>query len=169
MNAQLNNTLTIEYFPELIKYRKTTKRPAWPVIILRTPKGWTGPKEIDGKQIEGSFRAHQVPIQIDEEHKENLELLEAWLRSYKPEELFDKNGTLIKELQELAPVGNQRMGANPHANGGILLKELNLPDFREYGIKLEKRGYEMFGKKYNEFLKLMVLKISVLTLQVSFC
>ena len=123
-----------------IKYRKTTKRPAWPIIILRTPKGWTGPKEIDGKQIEGSFRAHQVPIQIDEEHKENLELLEAWLRSYKPEELFDKNGTLIKELQELAPVGNQRMGANPHANGGILLKELNLPDFREYGIKMNEHG-----------------------------
>jgi len=123
-----------------IKYRKTTKRPAWPIIILRTPKGWTGPKEIDGKQIEGSFRAHQVPIVIDENHKENVELLEEWLKSYKPEELFDKNGTLIKELQELAPIGNQRMGSNPNANGGLLLKELNLPDFREYGVKITEHG-----------------------------
>jgi xylulose-5-phosphate/fructose-6-phosphate phosphoketolase len=123
-----------------IKYRKTTKRPAWPIIILRTPKGWTGPKEIDGKQIEGSFRSHQVPIIVDENHKENLELLEEWLKSYKPEELFDENGTLNKELQELAPIGNQRMGANPNANGGLLLKELNLPDFREYGVKITEHG-----------------------------
>ena len=123
-----------------IKYRKTTKRPIWPMIILRTPKGWTGPKEVDGKKIEGSFRAHQVPVIVDEDHKENLEILESWLRSYKPEELFDKNGTLIKELQELAPVGDQRMGANPNANGGKLLKELNLPDFREYGVDVTEHG-----------------------------
>lgn len=123
-----------------IKYRKTTKRPIWPIIILRTPKGWTGPKEVDGKKIEGSFRAHQVPVIVDEDHKENLEILESWLRSYKPEELFDKNGTLIKELQELAPVGDQRMGANPNANGGKLLKELNLPDFREYGVDVTEHG-----------------------------
>ena len=123
-----------------IKYRKTTKRPIWPMIILRTPKGWTGPKEVDGKKIEGSFRAHQVPVIVDEDHKENLEILESWLRSYKPEELFDKNGTLIIELQELAPVGDQRMGANPNANGGKLLKELNLPDFREYGVDVTEHG-----------------------------
>ncbi len=123
-----------------IKYRKTAKRPIWPMIILRTPKGWTGPKEVDGKKIEGSFRAHQVPVIVDEDHKENLEILESWLRSYKPEELFDKNGTLIKELQELAPIGDQRMGANPNANGGKLLKELNLPDFREYGINITEHG-----------------------------
>ena len=123
-----------------IKYRKTTKRPIWPMIILRTPKGWTGPKEVEGKKIEGSFRAHQVPVIVDEDHKENLEILESWLRSYKPEELFDKNGTLIKELQELAPVGEQRMGANPNANGGKLLKELNLPDFREYGVNVTEHG-----------------------------
>ena len=123
-----------------IKYRKTTKRPIWPMIILRTPKGWTGPKEVEGKKIEGSFRAHQVPVIVDEDHKENLEILESWLRSYKPEELFDKNGTLIKELQELAPVGEQRMGANPNANGGKLLKELNLPDFREYGVNVIEHG-----------------------------
>ena len=123
-----------------IKYKKSTKRPRWPIIILRTPKGWTGPKEVDDKPIEGSFRAHQVPIIVDEEHKENLEILENWLRSYKPEELFDLNGTLIKELQELAPVGNQRMGANPNANGGLLLRELNMPDFREYGVAVEEHG-----------------------------
>ena len=123
-----------------IKYRKTTKRPIWPMIILRTPKGWTGPKEVDGKKIEGSFRAHQVPVIVDEEHKENLEILESWLRRYKPEELFDKNGTLIKDLQELAPIGEQRMGANPNANGGKLLKELNLPDFREYGVNITEHG-----------------------------
>lgn len=123
-----------------IKYRKTTKRPIWPIIILRTPKGWTGPKEVEKKQIEGSFRAHQVPIIVDEEHKENLEILENWLKSYKPEELFDKNGTLLKELQELAPKGDQRMGSNPNANGGKLLRELNLPDFREYGINITEHG-----------------------------
>ena len=123
-----------------IKYKKSTKRPAWPIIILRTPKGWTGPEVVDGLEIEGTFRAHQVPIKVDEEHKENLLLLEKWLKSYHPEELFDNNGTLIKELQDLAPVGSQRMGANPNGNGGILLKELNLPDFRNYGIKLEHHG-----------------------------
>lgn len=123
-----------------IKYRKTTKRPVWPIIILRTPKGWTGPKEIDGKEIEGTFRAHQIPIIVNSEHKENLELLEKWLKSYHPEELFDENGTLVKELQEMAPVGIQRMGANPNANGGILLKELNLPDFRSYGVKFSSHG-----------------------------
>lgn len=123
-----------------IKYRKTTKRPIWPIIILRSPKGWTGPKELEGKEIEGSFRSHQVPIIVNEEMKDNLEILEAWLKSYKPEELFDENGTLIKELQELAPIGEQRMGSNPNANGGLLLKELNLPDFREYGIKVQSHG-----------------------------
>lgn len=143
-----------------IKYRKTTKRPRWPIIILRTPKGWTGPKEIDGKKIEGSFRAHQVPIIVDENHKENLELLEAWLKSYRPEELFDENGTLIKELQELAPVGNQRMGSNPNANGGLLLKELNLPDFKEYGIKIVEHGKTQaqdmieLGKYIKDIIKL---------------
>lgn len=147
-----------------IKYRKTTKRPAWPIIILRTPKGWTGPKIIDNKEIEGTFRAHQVPIMINEEHKENLELLEEWLRSYKPEELFDKNGTLNKELQELAPVGNQRMGSNPNANGGLLLKELNLPDFREYGVKINEHGKTLaqdmteLGKYLKEVIKLNIDK-----------
>jgi len=121
-----------------IKYKKTTKRPIWPIIILRTPKGWTGPKEVDGKQIEGTFRAHQIPVVVKDEG--SLNVLEDWLKSYKPEELFDENGTLIKELQDMAPVGLQRMGANPNSNGGIVLKELNLPDFREYGVKFDKHG-----------------------------
>ncbi len=143
-----------------IKYRKTTKRPMWPIIILRTPKGWTGPKEVDNKQIEGTFRAHQVPILVDEEHKENLEILESWLKSYKPEELFDENGTLKKELQELAPVGNQRMGLNPNTNGGLLLKELNLPDFRDYKVNIEEHGKTIcsdmmeLGKYIKDVIKL---------------
>lgn len=143
-----------------IKYKKSTKRPHWPMIILRTPKGWTGPKEVDGKKIEGTFRAHQVPIIVDEEHKENISLLENWLKSYKPEELFDKNGTLIPELQELAPVGNQRMGSNPNTNGGLLLKELNLPDFKEYGINITEHGKNYaqdmieLGKYVKDIIKL---------------
>ena len=111
------------------------ERPVWPMIILRTPKGWTGPKVVDGLQIEGSFRAHQVPITM--EKPEHLELLKEWLESYRPQELFDKNGRLIPELAELAPKGNARLGANPHANGGLLLKDLRLPDFRDYGIEVQ--------------------------------
>ena len=113
-------------------------RPMWPMIIFKSPKGWTGPKEVDGKEIEGTFRAHQVPLTMDKE--EHLGLLEAWLKSYRPEELFDQNGTLIPALQELAPKGNRRMGANPHANGGLLLKDLRLPDFRKYALKFDKPG-----------------------------
>ncbi len=111
------------------------ERPMWPMIVLRTPKGWTGPKVVDGDQIEGSFRAHQVPITMEKD--EHLELLEKWLKSYHPEELFDENGRLIPELEELTPKGDKRIGANPHANGGHLLKDLRLPDFRDYGIEVE--------------------------------
>lgn len=117
-----------------IKYKKSNKRPRWPIIILRTPKGWTGPKEVEGKKVEGTFRSHQVPINVVND-QESIELLESWLKSYQPEELFDEKGTLKKELQELAPEKNKRMGSNPHTNGGKLLQELNLPDFRKYGIK----------------------------------
>ena len=117
---------------------KDYKRPIWPMIILRTPKGWTGPKIVSGKQIEGSFRAHQVPIDMSEEN--HLDLLEEWLRSYHPEELFDNDGKLIPELQELAPKGIKRMGSNPHANGGKLLKDLILPDFRKYAVTVKKPG-----------------------------
>ena len=112
------------------------ERPKWPMIVLRTPKGWTGPKVVDGQQIEGSFRAHQVPITM-ENPKEHLPLLQKWLESSRPQELFDENGRLIPELAELAPKGNARLGANPHANGGLLLKDLRLPDFRSYGIEVD--------------------------------
>ena len=118
----------------------TDKRPLWPMIILKTKKGWTGPQLVDKLQIEGTFRAHQVPIAVDEEHKENLKVLENWMKSYHPEELFDKNGTLKPELKELAPKGNKRMGANVHANGGIILKELRLPDFKNYAVDVKKHG-----------------------------
>lgn len=114
------------------------QRPMWPMIVFRSPKGWTGPKVVDGKQIENSFRAHQVPITM--EQPDHLELLEKWLKSYKPEELFDENGRLIPELEELAPVGDHRMGANPHANGGKLLRDLRLPDFKNYAVDVPVPG-----------------------------
>lgn len=116
------------------------RRPMWPMIILRTPKGWTGPKVAEGKRIEGTFRAHQVPIALNEENDKNLGLLEEWLRSYKPEELFDKSGRLKKELKNLAPIGNRRMGANLNANGGELFKPLRTPDFKKYAVEFKKPG-----------------------------
>ena len=120
-----------------------TTRPIWPMIILKTLKGWTGPKEVDGKPVENSFRSHQVPIVISENSPENVVLLENWLRSYHPEELFDENGTLLPELKALTPTGNRRMGSNPHANGGMLLEELRTPDFREYGVDVTMPGEVM--------------------------
>jgi xylulose-5-phosphate/fructose-6-phosphate phosphoketolase len=115
------------------------QRPRWPMIVLRTPKGWTGPKEIDGKQTEGSWRSHQVPMG-DMSRPEHVKILEAWMRSYKPEELFDEKGKFRPELAELAPKGNRRMGANPHANGGLLLKDLKLPDFRDFAVEVPSPG-----------------------------
>ena len=115
-------------------------RPRWPVIILRTPKGWTAPSEVDGLKLEGFWRAHQVPLAGVKKNPAHLKQLEEWMHSYKPEELFDAQGTLISELRELAPVGNRRMGANPHANGGLIRKTLRLPDFRNYACKFEKPG-----------------------------
>jgi xylulose-5-phosphate/fructose-6-phosphate phosphoketolase len=109
-------------------------RPRWPMIVLRTPKGWTGPAEIDGKQVEGSWRSHQVPFSDMTSDNASLARLEEWLRSYKPEELFDEDGRLLPELRELAPTGSRRMGANPHANGGLLLHDLRLPEFRDYAV-----------------------------------
>ncbi|HPR09438.1 phosphoketolase family protein [Candidatus Saccharibacteria bacterium] len=114
-----------------------TTRPRWPMIILRSPKGWTGPKVVDGKANENNFRSHQVPFLVDAEHPENLQLLEDWLRSYKPEELFEQDGRLRSELAQLAPTGVKRMGASPYANGGQLLRELRLPDFREYAVEVK--------------------------------
>jgi xylulose-5-phosphate/fructose-6-phosphate phosphoketolase len=115
------------------------QRPIWPMIVLRSPKGWTGPKMVDGKQVEGTFRAHQVPMG-DMDKPAHIKILEHWMRSYRPAELFDKTGRLIPELAELAPKGDRRMGANPHANGGILLRDLRLPDFRDYAVKVARPG-----------------------------
>jgi len=117
-----------------------SQRPQWPMIILRTPKGWTGPKEVDGVPVEGTFRAHQVPLSELAANPKHLKMLEHWMKSYKPEELFDKNGRLIPELAELAPKGRRRMGANPHANGGILLSDLRMPDFRDYAVSVPQPG-----------------------------
>ncbi len=129
---------------EILEYQRRAReegvdqRPRWPMIVLRTPKGWTGPKVVDGKKIEGSFRAHQVPIQItDEEH---LHLLEDWLKSYRPEELFDENGTPKDYMMDFVPEGTRRMGLNPHANGGLLLRDLRMPDFRDYALNVPYPG-----------------------------
>ncbi|MDH3309186.1 MAG: phosphoketolase family protein [Gammaproteobacteria bacterium] len=115
-------------------------RPRWPMIILRSPKGWTGPKEVDGKKTEDSWRSHQVPFSEMAEKPGHVHLLEQWMKSYRPEELFDDIGALRPELAELAPTGTRRMGANPHANGGVLLKDLRLPDFRDYAVEVPKPG-----------------------------
>ena len=134
-------------------------RPVWPMIILKTPKGWTGPKEFEGKQIEGSFRAHQVPITIDGK-LENIKLVEEWMKSYHPEELFDENGKLFEEIRSFVPKGDRRMGANPHANGGKLLRELKTPDFRDYAVDVTKHGETIcqdmkeLGKYIRDVIKL---------------
>lgn len=116
-----------------------TKRAALPMIILKTPKGWTGPKQVDGEDVEGTWRAHQVPMS-EMDNKEHIRLLEDWMKSYKPEELFDERGTFRREYAELAPRGERRMSANPHANGGLLLKELEMPDFHDYAVKVKANG-----------------------------
>ncbi len=122
------------------------QRPRWPMIILRSPKGWTGPQIVDGKQIEGTFRSHQMPLSISKTSPgAHIQLLEDWLKSYHPEELFDANGRLIPELAELAPKGNRRMGANPHTNGGGLLRDLRMPDFKQYAIDVPQHGADGEG------------------------
>ena len=115
------------------------------MIVLDSPKGWTGPKVVDGLQVEGTFRAHQVPLSDPATHPEHLKLLEDWLRSYRPEELFDEQGRLMPELAELAPKGERRMGANPHANGGMLLRDLRMPDFRDYAVDVPSPGVRGIG------------------------
>ncbi len=123
----------------------TSARPRWPMIVLNSPKGWTGPKVVDGKQIEGTFRAHQVPISDPRAHPGHLALIEDWLNSYRPDELFDEQGRLKPELAELAPKTNRRMGANPHANGGLLLRDLQMPDFRDYAVEVASPGVRGIG------------------------
>jgi xylulose-5-phosphate/fructose-6-phosphate phosphoketolase len=117
-----------------------TTRPRWPMIVLKSPKGWTGPKVVDGLKIEGTFRSHQVPLLVDSEHPDHLELLESWMKSYEPETLFDQDGRLIAELAALAPSGDRRMGSNPHANGGVLLRDLRLPDFHDHALTITAPG-----------------------------
>jgi len=122
------------------RQKNVKTRPRWPMIVLRSPKGWTGPRSVDGVQIENTFRSHQVPIPVSPEFPEHLALLEAWMRSYKPDELFDRQGRLLPELAALAPKGERRMSANPHANGGLLLRELQLPDFRDHALQITAPG-----------------------------
>src|SRR4051794_9124016 len=117
-----------------------TERPIWPMIVLRTPKGWTGPKTVDGHQVEGTFRAHQVPLSEVRSNPEHLQMLEAWMKSYGPDELFDAEGRPKPQITAMVPDRDRRMGANPHANGGLLLKNLHLPDFRSYAVKVSKPG-----------------------------
>jgi len=139
---------------------KSPVRPVWPMIVLRTPKGWTGPKEVDGKPVEGTWRAHQVPVAEFDQHPEHLKILDDWLRSYRPAELFDANGKFLAELAELAPKGSRRMGSNPHANGGLLLKDLAMPDFRDYAVDVPKPGAivaestRVLGKFLRDVMKL---------------
>ena len=130
----------IQRIQEYARSTGDVERPRWPMIVFRSPKGWTGPAEVDGKPSEGCWRSHQVPIPVWDGKPGRVEELEAWLRSYHPEELFDENGALIPRLQELAPKGDRRMGANPHANGGLLLRDLRTPDFREYAVEVPKPG-----------------------------
>jgi xylulose-5-phosphate/fructose-6-phosphate phosphoketolase len=135
-------------------------RPRWPMIVLRSPKGWTGPKIVDGLQIEGTFRAHQVPMLVDPDHLEHVALLESWMKSYKPEELFDASGRLVPELADLAPKGDRRMGANPHANGGLLLRDLKMPNFYDHAVEVSTPGAvmacdtEVLGKFLRDVTKL---------------
>ncbi len=133
----------IKNIQDKARVNNDTQRPQWPMIILRSPKGWTGPKEVDGNKTEGSWRSHQVPFSDTVDNPKHLKLLQTWLQSYHPEELFDDNGCLKEELRKLAPTGQQRMGMNPHANGGLLLKDLKIPDFRDYAVKVSKPGNSM--------------------------
>ncbi len=130
----------IRQFQSNARNNHDTTRPRWPMIVLKSPKGWTGPELVDGLQIEGTFRSHQVPLLVDPEHPDHVKLLESWMKSYKAEELFDEDGRLMPELAELAPKADRRMGANPHANGGILLHDLRMPDFHLHAVNVPSPG-----------------------------
>jgi xylulose-5-phosphate/fructose-6-phosphate phosphoketolase len=141
MAATLDTILeNIRIIRETAAEHGNAERPRWPMLVLRTPKGWTGPKMVDGLPVEGSFRSHQVPLSDPANNPEHLQELESWMRSYRPQELFDANGAFLPELAAMAPEGERRMGANPHANGGLLLKDLQMPDFREFAVKMEGHG-----------------------------
>ncbi len=146
MAATLDKALDeIRSIQKNARAKNDPNRPRWPMIILRTPKGWTGPKEVDGKKTEDSWRSHQVPFADMAANPKHVKLLEHWMKGYRPEELFDESGSLRPELAELAPGGDRRMGANPHANGGLLLKKLKMPDFRDYAVDVPKPG-SVFGE-----------------------
>ncbi len=150
MHEAMATTLdtVVEDIKQIQRYARSngaTARPRWPMIVLDSPKGWTGPKVVDGKQIEGTFRAHQVPISDPRAHPGHLALIEDWLKSYRPDELFDQQGRLKPELTELAPKNNRRMGANPHANGGLLLRDLHMPNFRDYAVEVASPGVRGIG------------------------
>src|SRR6185437_9158375 len=145
----------IRSIQEQARRNRKPDRPRWPMIILRTPKGWSAPEELNGHKLEGSWRAHQIPIPDVSENPEHLKVLEDWMRRYKPEELFDVNGKLVPELKELAPAGDRRMSANPHANGGLLRKPLLLPDFRRYATPITEPGASLALPTYilGEYLR----------------
>lgn len=156
MASQLDEAIAeIKRIQSNARNNADTMRPRWPMIILNSPKGWTGPKTVNGKANEGNFLSHQVPLLIDDAHQENIPLLEEWLRSYHPEELFDEAGRLNQELEQLAPKGSRRMGANAAANGGEMLRELRLPDFREYAIEPARGAHSIMGNTpvLGEFLR----------------
>jgi len=141
MAATMDRVITdIRNMQFIARDKKDNTRRRWPMIVLRSPKGWTGPKIVDGLQVEGTFRAHQVPLLVDADHPDHLKELESWMKSYKAEELFNQDGCLMPELAELAPEGIRRMGANPHTNGGLLLRELRMPDFQTYAVKVTSPG-----------------------------
>lgn len=145
MHELMASTLekVIEEIHDIQEHARSTNdntRPRWPMIVLKSPKGWTGPEVVDGLQIEGTFRSHQVPLLVDADHPDHVKLLENWMKSYKPEELFDENGSLMPELAELAPKGNKRMGANLHTNGGVLLNDLRMPDFHKHAVHVPSPG-----------------------------
>jgi len=141
MAAALDEILEqIHAIQQNARKQQDDRRPTWPMLILKTPKGWTGPKEVDGKPVEGTWRSHQVPVDDVRKNPEHLKILENWLRSYKPEELFKKDGKVLDEITAIAPKGRRRMGMNPHANGGLLLEPLTMPQFREYEVKIDRPG-----------------------------
>ena len=159
LDAVIDNIRAIQ---EEARANEVTTYPRWPMIILRSPKGWTCPKEVDGKKIEDSWRSHQVPLAEIGSKPQHLKLLEEWMKSYKPEELFDEKGALVPELAALAPRGERRMGANPHANGGQLLKDLEMPDFRDYAVAVPKPG-SVVGEATREMGKFLrdVMKLNL--------
>lgn len=155
---QINDIKQEAQIPKAMHH--TMARPRWPMIVLKSPKGWTGPKTVDGLQIEGTFRAHQVPISSPIGHPEHLQLIEDWLKSYHPEELFDEQGRLMPDLADIAPQGLRRMGANPHANGGLLLRDLRIPDYRDYAADVPAPGVRGSGdtRVLGTFLRDVVVK-----------